>query len=64
MKMFHNLLVMFCICILSVGDASDGDDVVRFALGLLDHVKTTRLSREVGSTWDVYFLACVCSVKN
>jgi hypothetical protein len=29
-----------------LGDAGDGDDVVRFALGLLDHVKTTRLSRE------------------
>ena len=41
-----------CLCeygaMCVVGDASDGDDVVRFALGLLDHVKTTRLSKEVG----------------
>ena len=31
-----------------MGDTADGDDIVRFALALLDHVKTTRLSKEVG----------------
>ena len=31
-----------------MGGAEEGDDIVRFALTLLDHVKTTRLSKEVG----------------
>ena len=30
-----------------MGGTEDGDDIVRFALGLLDHVKTIRLSKEV-----------------
>ena len=33
---------------IAVGSADDGDDLVRFALTLLDHVKTTRLTKEVG----------------
>ena len=32
---------------IAVGGIDDGDDIVRFALTLLDHVKTTRLTKEV-----------------
>ena len=32
---------------IAVGGTDDGDDIVRFALTLLDHVKTTRLTKEV-----------------
>ena len=38
---------MNCV-VCAVGGDDDGDDMVRLALGLLDHVKTIRLSKEVG----------------
>ena len=48
----QTLLVIF----LTVGGTEDGDDLVRFALGLLDHVKTIRLSKEVSE--ELYTVWC------
>ena len=46
-----------------VGGGGEGEDeMVQFALGLLDHVKSTRLSKEVGgASTHTHTLTLICA---